>query len=90
MNMKIKDGFVLRQVGGTYVVVAVGLQTLDFKGMIRLNETGAFLWEQLSKTDCSKEQLVDCMTAEYDVDGQTAAADVDVFVQSLKDADLLV
>ena len=47
--MKLKDGFVLRQVGGAYVVVAVGLQTLDFKGMIRLNETGAFLWQQLQQ-----------------------------------------
>lgn len=87
--MKLKDGFVLRQVGGTYVVVAVGLQTLDFKGMIRLNETGAFLWEKLSGAECSEADLVAAMTAEYDVDEATAAADVATFVNSLKEASLL-
>lgn len=87
--MKLKDGFVLRQVGGAYVVVAVGLQTLDFKGMIRLNETGAFLWERLAKAECTSLELVDAMTSEYDVDRDTAASDVEIFVNSLKEANLL-
>lgn len=87
--MKLKEGFVLREVGGSYVVVAVGLQTLDFKGMIRLNETGAFLWSQLSNTECTEESLVDAMTGEYDVDSRIAAADVKAFVKSLQEADLL-
>ncbi len=87
--MKLKDGFVLRQVGGAYVVVAVGLQTLDFKGMIRLNETGAFLWEKLAGAECSEPDLVAAMTAEYDVDEATAAADVHAFVNSLTEASLL-
>ncbi len=87
--MKLKDGFVLRQVGGSYVVVAVGLQTLDFKGMIRLNETGAFLWERLAKAECTSLDLVDAMTSEYDVDRDTAATDVENFVNSLKEANLL-
>ncbi len=88
--MKLKNGFVLRQIGGSYVVVAVGLQTLDFKGMIRLNETGAFLWEKLTAEDRTKEDLVAALTAEYDVDEATASHDVDVFVRSLQEADLLV
>ena len=88
--MKLKSGFVLRQIGGSYVVVAVGLQTLDFKGMIRLNETGAFLWEQLTSEERSKADLVAALTAEYEVDEDTASRDVDVFVGSLQDADLLV
>lgn len=88
--MKLKDGFVLRQVAGSYVVVAVGLQTLDFKGMIRLNETGAFLWKQLAENECTEDSLVVAMTNEYDVDNKTAAVDVSAFVQSLREADLLV
>ena len=87
--MKLKEGFVLRQVGGSYVVVAVGLQTLDFKGMIRLNETGAFLWKCLSAEECTEESLVTALTNEYDVDDKRAAADVGAFVQSLRQADLL-
>ncbi|MBQ9861708.1 MAG: PqqD family protein [Clostridia bacterium] len=88
--MKLKEGFVLRQVAGSYVVVAVGLQTLDFKGMIRLNETGAFLWKQLAENECTEESLVAAMTSEYDVDDKTAAVDVSAFVRSLQEADLLV
>lgn len=87
--MKLKEGFVLRQVAGSYVVVAVGLQTLDFKGMIRLNETGAFLWKQLADNECTEDSLTAAMTTEYDVDHETAAADVRIFVQSLREADLL-
>lgn len=87
--MKLKEGFVLRQVGGAYVVVAVGLQTLDFKGMIRLNETGAFLWKQLAEAECTEESLVAAMTGEYDVDSKKAATHVAAFIQSLKESDLL-
>lgn len=43
--MKIKDGFMLRKVGGQYVVVAFGEASRSFNGIIRLNETGKFLWE---------------------------------------------
>ena len=41
--MKIKDGFMLRKVGGQNVVVAVGKASRDFNGIIRLNDTGKFL-----------------------------------------------
>lgn len=87
--MKIKDGFVLRNICGEYLVVAIGKQTLDFKGLIKLNEPGAFLWEQL-QTERTVEELQTAMLNEYDVDADTAAADIDAFVQSLKKADLLV
>lgn len=87
--MKIKDGFVLRKVCEEFVVVAVGRQTLDFKGIIRLNDTGAFLWEQLQK-ECTSEELAAALAAEYAVDEATARADADEFIQSLRAADLLV
>lgn len=87
--MKIKDGFVLRNICDEYIVVAVGRQTLDFKGLIKLNESGAFLWEQL-KSDRTEEELLAALTAEYTVDEATAQADIATFVSSLKEADLLV
>lgn len=87
--MKIKDGFVLRNICDEYIVVAVGRQTLDFKGLIKLNESGAFLWEQL-KSNRTEEELLAALTAEYTVDEATAQADIAAFVSSLKEADLLV
>ena len=47
--MKTKAGFMLRSVGGRHVVVAVGKASEEFNGLITLNDSGAFLWEELSK-----------------------------------------
>ena len=56
--MKIKDNFLLRKVADSYVVVPVGKLTLDFNGIITLNETGAFLFEQLQK-GAEREDLIE-------------------------------
>lgn len=86
--MKIKDGFLLRRLGETHVVVPVGQASIDLRGMISLNATGAFLWEALQE-----EQTVDSLTARlleaYDVEEARAAADVARFVQLLSDNALL-
>ena len=50
MKIKIKEGFLLRKVAGDHVVVPVGEAGKVFHGMIRLNDTGAFLWEPVSYT----------------------------------------
>ena len=49
--MKIKDGFVLEEVGGDFLAVAVGDRATEFSAMVRLNGTGAFLWNLLSESD---------------------------------------
>lgn len=86
--MKIKDGFMLRKVGGQNVVVAIGKASLDFNGIIRLNDTGKFLWEQL-KNDITEEQLISAMLDEYDIDRETAEKDISEFIVRLKGADLI-
>ena len=86
--MQIKDNFLLRKVADSYVVVPVGKLTLDFNGIITLNETGAFLFEQLQK-GAEREDLIENLLKEYDVDPEKAAADIDVFLEKVKDADVL-
>lgn len=88
--MKIKEGFILRNVADNYIVISVGEKTEDFNGMITLNETGAFLWKLLSESDTNKDELIKQMTAEYDVDENTAEEDIDDFIKKLTDTDLLV
>ena len=56
--MKIKDGFVLEEVGGAYLAVAVGDRAGSFNGMVRLNGTGAFLWNLMKDNHLSREELV--------------------------------
>ena len=86
--MKVKSDFILREVAGSYVVVPVNALTMDFNGMINLNETGAFLFELLQK-GAEKTELISRMLEEYEVTAEKAEADIDKFIQKLKDADVL-
>lgn len=86
--MKIKDGFILRQVAGSYLVISVGGESVDFNGMITVNETGAFLWEKLT-AGATEAELLDAMLAEYEVDAETAKADVSEFIKLLEDNNLI-
>ena len=81
--MKLKDGFLLRQVAGQTVVLPTG-GDLDLNMMITLNETGAFLWELL-QNDTDAAALTAALLKEYDVDTETAANCVDAFVKKLND-----
>ena len=81
--MKIKDGFLLRQVAGQTVVLPFG-DELDLNMMITLNDTGAFLWEHL-QNETTEEALVKALLAEYDVDEATARQSVSGFVAKLNE-----
>lgn len=80
--MKLKEGFVIREIAGQTVAVPT-MGDLDLDMMITLNGTGAFLWQQLQK-ETSEEQLVAALLAEYNVDESTARKSVAVFVEKLK------
>lgn len=86
--MKIKDGFMLRNVGGRYVVVAVGKAAEEFNGLITLNESGAYLWEQLAE-GCTYDDLLNGMLKEYDVTEMTARAGIDQFLQTARGAGII-
>ena len=81
--MKLKDGFILRQVAGQTVVLPTG-GDLDLNMMITLNDTGKFLWERLS-VETDEAELVAALLAEYDVDEETAAKSVATFVAKLNE-----
>lgn len=88
-QMRLKEGFLLRNVAGEYVVIPTGNSMVDFKAMISLNESGAFLWEQLL-TDKTEQQLTESFLNEYDVDEKTATEDIKEFVKLLEKNNLLV
>ncbi len=64
------------------------MPTVDFNGMMNLNETGAFLWEKL-ENDTTKEDLLKAMLDEYEVTEDIAKKDIDNFITKLKDGNLL-
>lgn len=86
--MKIKKGYLLREVAGENVVIAVGEAAQDFKGMIRLNPTGAFLWKLL-ESDTDESAMLAAMLDKYDIDEDTAKRDIAAFVSSVKGAGLI-
>ena len=78
--MKIKEGFILRQICGEYVVVGEGLAQVNFNKMLSLNESAAYLWQEVSGKEFTKEDLVKRLLDKYDVSEERAAADVDKLV----------
>lgn len=85
--MKIKEGFLLREVAGQTVVLPCG-EAMDLNMMITLNGTGKFLWELLEQGS-DEASLVKALLAEYDVDAETAEKSVAAFVAKLKENDFL-
>lgn len=87
--MKIKEGFILREIAGSFIVVAVGDAVKTFNGVINLNQTGALLWKALENGG-DKEDLVKVLLDNYEVDEAIANNDVDAFIAKLKGANLLI
>lgn len=86
--MKIKDGFIVRSVAGSNIVVPTGSARVDFNGIMTLNESGMFLWSILEK-GAEKADLLKAMLAEYDIDEATASADIDLFLSKLEGAGIV-
>jgi hypothetical protein len=83
--MKIKENFALKSVAGAFVVLPLAEATLDFNGMLSLNESGCMLWNLL-KEGSTREELAKALTNEYSVGMDEALADVDEFIEKLNDA----
>ena len=86
--MKVKEGFVLRSVAGSNVVVPVGAASVDFNGMITLNDSGAFLWRELEK-GADVDSLTAALLRDYEVDEETAHKCAADFTEKLLDAGCL-
>lgn len=86
--MKIKKGFILRKVGEQNVVVAVGAASRSFNGIIRLNDSGRYLWEKL-QAGITEQELLQAMLNDFDIDESTASADISAFIAKLEGAGLL-
>lgn len=86
--MKIAEGFALKTIADNNVVVPTGTNTVSFRSIISLNETGAFIWKQLER-DNSEESVVNALVKEYDIDEETARSDVKDFVEAMRSANLL-
>lgn len=85
--MKIKNGFVKKDVAGMHIVVSADSSS-DFDGIITLNDTGAFMFDLLV-SGISEKELADRLVDEYEVEREIAEADTAAFIKKLDDAELL-
>ncbi len=74
--MKIKEGFTLRTLCGNHIVVGEGLALVNFDKMLSLNESAAYLWEQVIGRDFTEDDLTNLLTERYEVSEEKAREDV--------------
>lgn len=87
--MKVKDGFMLRQVAGEWVVVPLGERVVEFNGIMTLSESGALLWQEL-EMDVSEEELVQAILNKYEINEEVARIDIREFIANLEKTKLIV
>ena len=85
--MKLKHEFVIKKIGNQFFAVCVTSSAASQK-MIKLNETGAFLFEQC-KNAFTREQLIEALLNEYDAERAMIERDVDIFIANLRQNDLI-
>ena len=75
--MKVKNGFNLREVCGENIIVAEGDENIDFSNIISMNESSAYLWQEVQKLDnFTIDTLTQLLYEQYEIDEATAKNDV--------------
>ena len=87
--MKTKKGFKLRTVCGENIVVAEGIENIDFSRIISMNESSAYLWNNVQGKEFDADTLVKLILDEYDTDEATARRDIDQLLQKWLEAGIV-
>ena len=89
-NMKIKDGFVLREICGEKIISGEGLNQVNFSKFIRLNDSAAFLLKKVEHEEFTAETLAKLLCEEYEISEEIAAKDAEALCKSLVEAGIVV
>ena len=80
--MRIKEGYILHEIAGNYVVIGVLQNVVNMNGLTTVNEVGALLWKKLEE-GATEEELLAAVLTEYEVDAETASKDIKDFLDKL-------
>ena len=86
--MKLKYDFAVREIVGEYVMIPLRKDALNFSGMVSTSETGAAIIEAL-RDEISREELLQILLDQFDIDEATASADLDEFLTQLRKNNVL-
>ncbi len=78
--MKIVDGFKLRSVAGEMVVSGEGVGQINFNKLIALNETAAYLWQEVESKEFDAQMMADLLVAEYEIESDLALRDAQMLI----------
>ena len=86
--MKIREGFVLRQVADSWMAVPVGSMAGKIHGLVALNETAADIWNIL-QDDHTEEEVVEILAMNYDEKKEVLAESVHAVLRELEEQEML-
>lgn len=86
--MQIKEGYVMREVAGQAMVIAVGEASKTFHGIINLNSTGKQIWEGVEK-GMSPEEIAKKLTEDYEVGYEKALKDTNAMIAKMSEAGVI-
>lgn len=95
IDMKAKEGFNLRDVCGHHIIVAEGVENIDFNNIIKMNDSSSLLWERAQQGDFTLEDLAQLLMDNYEIDDDTplprdrALQDAAAVVQQWREAGIL-
>lgn len=80
--MKIKKGFVLREMCGEHIVTGEGLENINFNKLITLNSSAAFLWQEVVGKEFTAEEMAQLLIDRYGIDKELAIKDSEALCQA--------
>ncbi len=88
--MKIKEGFEIQNVCGEHIIVPAGADNVDYSKIISLNETAAYLWENVAPKDSFNiDDMVALLLAEYEVEESVAREDCEMIAERWREMELV-
>ena len=87
--MRIKEGLVLRRIGSEYIIIVPDKDSVDLTEVYTLNETSAWIWEQLKDVDFTIEKIAELVQERYDVDQETAMNDIHTMLEVFRAGGLI-
>ncbi len=88
--MKLKDQLILREVAGQYVIVPTGKRVREVTAIVYISSSAAYLWDYMKDHEFTREDLVSRIMEHYtDVTEEQAGADIDKFLKTLADNNIL-
>lgn len=87
--MKTKKGFKLRTICGENIIVAEGIENIDFSRIISMNESAAYLWNKIQGINFTADTLIELLLDEYEVSKEKASLDVSQLIEQWQKAGII-